>query len=125
MIRKVNLERAFEAVHAPWTPLIVADVNDHEVKVAKLDGEFVWHKHETEDELFLVTKGSLTIRLRDGEVVLGPGELVVVPRGVEHLPVASPDCRVVLFEPAGTRNTGDVTEARTVLHVKHLDEGRA
>ncbi len=85
----------------------VARVNDYEVKLAKLKGEFVWHTHEDTDELFLVISGQLTIQLRDGDVVLGPGELFVVPRGVEHCPVADEETAILLFEPAGTTNTGD------------------
>lgn len=90
-----------------WSPKIVAGVNDYEVKLVKVKGEFVWHTHEETDELFLVVTGRLTIRLRDGDVVLGPGELFVVPRGVEHCPVAEEETSVLLLEPAGTVNTGD------------------
>jgi mannose-6-phosphate isomerase-like protein (cupin superfamily) len=98
----------------PWEPKIVAELNGQHVKLVKLDGEFVWHRHEREDELFLVLSGALRIELRDGKVELGPGELVVVPRGVEHRPVAAGEVHVLLFEPASTLNTGDVRNERTV-----------
>lgn len=89
-----------------WAPRTVAGVNDYEVKVVKVRGEFVWHTHEDTDELFLVVSGRLTIQLRDGSVVLGPGELFVVPRGVEHCPRAEEETAVLLLEPAGVVNTG-------------------
>ena len=88
-------------------------LNDYEVKLAKLKGEFVWHTHEDTDELFLVISGRLTLQLRDGDVVLGPGELFVVPRGVEHCPVADEETAILLLEPAGTLNTGDAGGPRT------------
>ena len=110
----VNLEDKFGRISEHWSPRILAQLNDYHVKAVKLQGEFVWHKHDETDELFLVTKGSLVIRLRDREVTLGTGELVVVPKGVEHLPVAEEECEVLLIEPAGTPNTGDAGGARTV-----------
>jgi mannose-6-phosphate isomerase-like protein (cupin superfamily) len=109
----VNLEDKFGRISEQWSPKILAQLNDYHVKAVKLRGEFVWHKHDETDELFLVTKGSLVIRFRDREVTLGPGELVVVPKGIEHLPVAE-ECEVLLIEPAGTPNTGDAGGARTV-----------
>jgi mannose-6-phosphate isomerase-like protein (cupin superfamily) len=110
----VNLEDKFGRIGEQWSPKILAQLNDYHVKAVKLQGEFVWHKHEETDELFLVTKGSLVIRLRDREVTLGPGELVVVPKGVEHLPLAEEECEVLLIEPAGTLNTGNAGGARTI-----------
>jgi mannose-6-phosphate isomerase-like protein (cupin superfamily) len=110
----VNLEDKFGRIGEQWSPKILAQLNDYHVKAVKLQGEFVWHKHEETDELFLVTKGSLVIRLRDWEVTLGPGELVVVPKGVEHLPLAEEECEVLLIEPAGTLNTGNAGGARTI-----------
>lgn len=89
-----------------WSPKVVARLNDYEIKIAKLEGEFVWHTHEETDELFLVISGSLTIQLRDGDVRLGPGQLYVVPRSVEHCPLADGEVQVVLIEPAGVVNTG-------------------
>ncbi|MEU5974132.1 cupin domain-containing protein [Streptomyces sp. NPDC047315] len=90
-----------------WAQKKIADVNDYEVKLAKLHGEFVWHSHPDTDELFLVISGRLTIRLRDGDVALGPGQLFVVPRGAEHCPVAEEETAILLLEPKGTPNTGD------------------
>ncbi|MEZ4367438.1 MAG: cupin domain-containing protein [Kofleriaceae bacterium] len=107
------LDVAFAAIDEPWSPRIAAELNGQHVKVARLLGEFVWHAHADADELFLVRSGRLTIEFRDGTVQLGPGELVVVPRGVEHRPVALEACEVLLFEPAGTVNTGDVEDPRT------------
>ena len=110
----VNLEDKFGRIGEQWSPKILAQLNDYHVKAVKLQGEFVWHKHDETDELFLVTKGSLVIRFRDRELTLGPGELVVVPKGIEHLPVAEEECEVLLIEPAGTPNTGDAGGDRTV-----------
>ncbi|MFE7842527.1 cupin domain-containing protein [Streptomyces sp. NPDC057474] len=103
----VNLADKLAQFSELWSQKKVAELNDYEVKLAKLKGEFVWHSHENTDELFLVISGRLTIQLRDGDVVLGPGELFVVPRGVEHCPVAEEETAILLFEPAGTVNTGD------------------
>jgi mannose-6-phosphate isomerase-like protein (cupin superfamily) len=103
----VNLADKLAQFSELWSQKKVADLNDYEVKLAKLKGEFVWHSHESTDELFLVISGRLTIQLRDGDVVLGAGELFVVPRGVEHCPVADEETAILLFEPAGTLNTGD------------------
>jgi mannose-6-phosphate isomerase-like protein (cupin superfamily) len=93
---------------------VVAELNGQQVKLAKLMGTFVWHHHELEDELFLVLRGELRIEFRDGEVVLGPGEMLVVPRGVEHRPHADSEVEVMLFEPASTVNTGNVRDERTI-----------
>jgi mannose-6-phosphate isomerase-like protein (cupin superfamily) len=110
----INLEDKFGKFGDHWSPKILAKLNDYHVKAVKLLGEFVWHKHDETDELFLVTKGALVIRFRDRDVTLGPGDLLVVPRGVEHMPVAEEECEVLLIEPAGTLNTGDAGGARTV-----------
>jgi len=114
MIEKVNLAAKLATFTERWTPKIVAELNGQHVKVVKLQGPFVWHHHDHEDELFLVVKGSFRMELRDGSVDVGEGELVVVPRGVEHRPVADEEVHIVLFEPAGTLNTGDVVNERTV-----------
>ncbi|MGW6057316.1 cupin domain-containing protein [Streptomyces sp. NPDC055189] len=103
----VNIAGRLAEFSELWSQKTVAVLNDYEVKLAKLHGEFVWHSHEDTDELFLVISGRLTIQLRDGDVVLAPGELFVVPRGVEHCPVAHEETAILLFEPAGTMNTGD------------------
>ena len=119
-IKTVSLTDAFSRFQDQWSPKVVAQVNDFHVKLAKLEGEFVWHSHADEDELFLVVEGSLRILLRDGEVTLGPGELTVIPKGVEHCPVAESECLVMLLEPATTRNTGEVTNERTVEDPEQL-----
>lgn len=110
----VSLSEKFAAIQETWQPRVAARVQDMEVKLAKLHGEFVWHQHEKEDELFLVHKGQLRIELRDGCLDLGPGDLAVIPRGVEHLPVAEEEAEVLLIEVAGTRNTGETGGDRTV-----------
>ena len=110
----VNLERAFGSFDEMWKPRVAAELNGQEVKLVKLRGSFVWHHHEAEDELFLVVKGRLRMELRDRTVVLEEGEMLVVPRGVEHRPVAEEEVHVLLFEPAGTVNTGNLRNERTV-----------
>ena len=112
--QKVELATAFASFSDQWSPRVAARINDYAVKIAKVEGEFVWHKHDETDELFLVHKGTLTLRFRDGDVTLRPGELLVVPRGVEHCPVADDETEIVMLEPAATRNTGDVENERTV-----------
>lgn len=102
-----NLAGKLEDIAEHWSPRIVAELNDYQVKLAKVEGEFVWHDHPDTDELFLVLHGQLTIDFRDGSVELGPGELTVVPRGVEHRPRAESECHILLLEPRGVVNTGD------------------
>lgn len=106
MASPVDLRAKLALVSEHWSPKVVARLNDHEIKVVKLEGEFVWHTHDT-DELFLVLDGRLRIQLRDGEVALGPGQLHVVPRGVEHCPITDGEVSAVLIEPQGVVNTGD------------------
>lgn len=106
-MRAVRLSEKLAAFSEHWSPKIVADFNGHDVMVVKAKGEFVWHAHADTDDLFLVLEGRLTIQLRDGDVHLGPGDLYVVPRGVEHRPVASEEVHLLLIEPKGTPNTGD------------------
>lgn len=101
-----------------WSPKIAAELSDSYIKLAKFKGEFVWHHHENEDELFLVTNGQLLIKLRVGEVRIGPGEFVVIPRGVEHMPVAEDEVHVILIEPKTTLNTGNVVGEKTVEHLE-------
>lgn len=110
----VNLAEAFTCFREHWQPKIVGELNESYVKLAKLQGEFVWHQHEHEDELFLVVKGRLLIRLRDRDLWLDEGEFAIIPRGVEHLPVAAEEVHVLLLEPKSTLNTGDVQSERTV-----------
>lgn len=112
-MQKVNLADVLASFSEPWQPRIVGELNGQHVKVVKLLGEFVWHHHDAEDELFLVLKGTLTMQLRDGDVVLREGEFFIVPRGVEHRPVADEETHILLFEPAGTLNTGNVRNERT------------
>ena len=119
-MEKVNLAQKLALFSEHWSPRIVADVNDCQVKLAKFQGEFVWHRHEREDELFLVLEGRLRMDFRDRQVWLERGELIVVPRGVEHRPVAEQEVHVLLVEPRGTLNTGDVREARTVESPERL-----
>ena len=111
MNRPVDLAEKLSLFSDHWAPKVVARLNDYEIKLAKLKGEFVWHTHEDTDELFLVIEGRLTIQLRDGHVTLGPGQLYVVPRGVEHCPVTDGEVAVLLIEPTGVVNTGDAVGA--------------
>jgi mannose-6-phosphate isomerase-like protein (cupin superfamily) len=110
-VKVVNLEEKLSTFSEPWQPRTVGEFNGHDVMVVKAKGEFVWHKHDDTDDLFLVLKGRLTIELRDRRVSLGPGELFVVPKGIEHRPVAEEEVHVLLIEPSGTPNTGDVATA--------------
>lgn len=114
MIEKVNLSQKLGLFSEYWNPKIVGEVNDAYVKVTKLKGDFFWHHHEEEDELFLVVKGRLRIELRDGMVELESGEFVVIPKGVEHRPVADEEVEVMLIEPKTTLHTGNVRNERTV-----------
>jgi mannose-6-phosphate isomerase-like protein (cupin superfamily) len=114
VVTRINLAEKLTRFDDRWNPRIVADLNDSHVKLVKVQGEFVWHQHAEEDELFLVLRGALTIELRDGSVTLGPGEMVVIPKGVEHRPVAAEEVHLMLIEPKGTRHTGDVESELTV-----------
>ena len=102
-----RLDDVLATIDQPWQPRRVAAVNDHDVKIAKILGEFIWHAHPNSDELFMVLDGRLTIQLRDGEVVLGPRDMYVVPKGVEHRPIAREEVHLLLIEPTGTPTTGD------------------
>jgi mannose-6-phosphate isomerase-like protein (cupin superfamily) len=112
----INLKDKLAKFSEHWSPKIVAQMNDYHIKLAKVQGEFVWHDHPETDELFMVVDGELDILFRDGQVTLKAGDLYVVPRGVEHKPVAAQECHILLFEPAGTVNTGNVQNDRTVTH---------
>jgi mannose-6-phosphate isomerase-like protein (cupin superfamily) len=116
----VNLAQKFAAFADRWSPKIAGEVNDTYVKLVKLEGEFVWHKHDDEDEMFLVVRGRLRMRFRDDEATIGPGEFLIVPRGVEHLPVAEEEVHVVLIEPKTTLNTGNVRNERTVAELERI-----
>jgi mannose-6-phosphate isomerase-like protein (cupin superfamily) len=116
----INLREKFSRFSDCCNPRIIGEVNDCHVKAVKLQGEFVWHHHETEDELFLVVKGTLRMKFRDREAVVREGEFVIVPRGVEHLPVADEEVHVVLIEPKSTLNTGNLTNERTVAQLERI-----
>ena len=109
----INLEQKLSLFDDLWNPRVVAELNGQQVRLAKISGEFVWHSHEHEDELFMVLKGTLRLQFRDHEVLLRQGEILVVPAGVEHRPVADEEVHLLLFEPASTLNTGDATDSRT------------
>jgi mannose-6-phosphate isomerase-like protein (cupin superfamily) len=113
-MNKINLAEKLASFHDHWHPRVVAELNGQHVKLVKFQGPFDWHHHEAEDELFLVVKGRFRLEFRDRAVDLAAGELIVVPRGVEHRPVADEEVEVLLFEPAGTLNTGNVRTERTV-----------
>jgi mannose-6-phosphate isomerase-like protein (cupin superfamily) len=116
----INLSAKLASFDDLWQQRLIAELNGQHVKLAKLQGTFVWHHHEAEDELFLVLEGRLTMRFRDGDVELGKGEMIVVPRGVEHMPVAAEETHVLLFEPGTTLNTGNVRDERTVEHLERI-----
>ena len=119
----VNLDAGFESITEYWEPKLAGELNGQQVKLAKVEGEFVWHKHEEADELFYVYDGELTIELADEpDVVLGPGEFTIVPHGVEHRPVADEETEIMLFEPRDTVNTGNVENERTKSTLERLDE---
>lgn len=112
-MNKVNISEKLSLFNDHWNPRIVAELNGQHVKLAKLHGEFVWHKHDEEDELFFVIKGQLKIEFRDRTIVINENEFLVVPKGVEHKPVAKNEVSVMLFEPVSTLNTGDITDELT------------
>jgi mannose-6-phosphate isomerase-like protein (cupin superfamily) len=113
-MEKVNLNQKFSQIQDYWQPKIAGELNDSYIKLVKSKGEFVWHHHETEDELFLVVKGTLLIKLRDRDILLREGEFVIIPKGVEHLPIAEEEAHVLLLEPKTTLNTGNLQNERTV-----------
>jgi mannose-6-phosphate isomerase-like protein (cupin superfamily) len=117
---KVNLAQKFTLFEEYWKPKIVGELNDSYIKVGKLKGEFVWHHHEKEDELFFVVKGRLTIHLRDKDIDLEEGEFVIIPKGVEHMPAAAEEVHLMLIEPKGTLNTGNVTNERTQAELDRI-----
>jgi mannose-6-phosphate isomerase-like protein (cupin superfamily) len=117
---KVNLLQKFSLFADQWKPKIVGDLNDHQVKLVKFQGDFVWHAHADEDELFLVVRGRMRMGLRGGDVELSEGELFIVPKGTDHRPSADEECWVVLLEPRSTLNTGNVTNERTVAELDRI-----
>ena len=119
-MEKINVEEKLGMFDDHWNPRVVAELNGQQVKLAKLKGAFDWHHHDEEDELFFVMKGRLRMEMRERTVEVGPGEMIVVPRGVEHRPVAEEEVHVMLFEPATTLNTGNVESERTVRHLERI-----
>ena len=117
-MQKVNLAEKFDLFSEHWKPRIAGELNGQQVKLAKLKGEFVWHHHDDEDELFLVIKGRLTMRLPDREIEINEGEFLIVPRRMEHQPFAEEEAHVLLFEPASTLNTGNIQNERTVANLE-------
>ncbi len=119
-MEKVNLAHKFSLFEDHWSPKIAGELNDSYLKLVKFKGEFVWHHHEAEDELFLVVKGRFLVKLRDRDIWLEEGELVIVPRGVEHKPIAEEEAMVLLLEPKSTLNTGNVRDEKTVTDVERI-----
>ena len=117
---KVNLAEKFSRFKEQWSPKVAAELNGQYVKLVKFQGPFVWHHHEVEDEMFLVVKGSFVMKFRDRDVTINEGEFIVVPAGVEHMPVAENEAHVVLFEPQSTLNTGNVRNERTLPELDHI-----
>lgn len=116
----INLAEKFSSFSDRWSPKIIGELNDFYVKTAKLKGEFIWHHHDHEDEMFLVVKGTLRMKFRDREAVIQEGEFIIVPHGVEHLPIAEEEVHLVLFEPKSTLNTGNITNERTVAQLQRI-----
>jgi len=119
-VEKVNTAQKFALINEYWKPHIAGELNDSYVKLVKLKGEFLWHKHDAEDEMFFVTKGRLRVKLRQKEISLNEGEFVIIPKGVEHMPVADSEVHVILVEPRSTLNTGDVKNERTITELKRV-----
>ncbi|MCU0569367.1 MAG: cupin domain-containing protein [Oculatellaceae cyanobacterium Prado106] len=119
-MEKVNLSEKFSQFHDHWSPKIVGELNGQEVRLVKFKGEFVWHHHDHEDEMFLVVNGRFRMEFRDRQVLLEPGEFIIVPRGMEHRPVADEEVQVMLFEPAATLNTGNTQGELTAAHLQRI-----
>jgi mannose-6-phosphate isomerase-like protein (cupin superfamily) len=119
-MERIRLTDKLDHIREHWEPTIVAELNGQHVKLAKIAGEFIWHRHEQEDELFLVLRGRMTVEFRDRKIVLEPGDVLVVPRGVEHRPVAEEETHILMFEPEGTLNTGNVRDERTRERLERL-----
>ena len=119
-MQTINLKNKFSLFSDYANPRIIGEVNDCQVKAVKLKGEFIWHHHDNEDELFLVVQGTLRMKFRDREAVVREGEFVIVPRGLEHCPVADEEVHIVLIEPKSTLNTGNITNERTVAQLEQI-----
>lgn len=120
MIKTINIKEKFSLFNEYWSPKIIADLNDSQIKLAKVHGEFVWHKHDHEDELFLVTKGILKIELKNQILNINEGEMVIIPKGVEHKPVAVEEVHIMLIELKGTINTGNVEDVKTKITEEYI-----
>jgi mannose-6-phosphate isomerase-like protein (cupin superfamily) len=119
-MQKINLTEKLNLIDEYWSPKLVGELNDQVVKLAKIKGEFTWHKHDAEDEMFLVLKGRLVIKFRDQDITLDEGEFLIVPRSVEHKPVAEEEVHIMLYEPATTINTGDVRNELTKENIERI-----
>ena len=119
-MKKINLEQKFSLFNEHWSPKIVGELNNQQIKLVKFLGDFVWHKHDEEDELFFVVKGSFVMELRDKNIELAEGEFLIVPKGIEHRPIAKEEVWVMLFEPASTLNTGNVQNERTKTELERI-----
>ena len=114
----INLKNKFKLFSDQWQPKVVAEMNDYQFKLARIEGEFVWHKHQDTDETFIVLEGELSIEFRDGRVTLSAGEMFIVPKGVEHRPVAKSEVKIILIEPRGVINTGEIAESEMIVEHK-------
>lgn len=119
-MEKVNLEEKFSKIPGPFNPHIAGELNGQSIKLVKIKGEFVWHHHDNEDEMFYVIKGSFDMHLRDKIITINQGEFIIIPKGVEHKPVANEEAEVMLFEPAATLNTGNVENKLTVKNLPRI-----
>ncbi|MEP6594489.1 MAG: cupin domain-containing protein [Ginsengibacter sp.] len=119
-MEKINLAQKFSLFHEHWSPKIVGELNSQQVKLVNFQGDFIWHKHDEEDELFFVVKGRFVMELRDKNIELNEGEFLIVPRGIEHRPVAHEEAWVMLFEPASTLNTGNVQNEKTKIKLEKI-----
>ena len=117
---KINLNEKFDLFSERWSPKVVGQLNQYDIRIAKIIGEFVWHSHDDTDEFFLIVKGQMQMRLRDKTIDLKEGEIFVVPRGIEHQPFAEEECHILMLEPQGTLNTGAVTSDRTVHDLERI-----
>ena len=120
MVKKINIEQKLSLFKDHWNPRIIGELNKQHVKLAKIKGEFIWHKHDKEDEMFLVLKGTLKIEFRDRTEIIHENEIIIVPKGVEHRPIAEKEVSIMLFEPATTINTGDLENERTRKNLESL-----
>ena len=116
----VNINSKFDLINEHWSPKIISSLNGQDVKIAKIKGEFIWHSHKDADELFMVIKGELKMAFRDHTKIVSEGEIIVVPKGVEHKPIAEEEVHIMMFEPVGTVNTGDIIDKRTVEDIERI-----